>query len=90
MFLLQFRHRKTTALSAGVLHTVHQPRQQLLNRALSVQLTEALGGEDSSAGQPFCNTWLEGFSLQLPPIAVAIDDSLMALVERCVHHLALI
>jgi len=36
----------------------------------------------------FCNTWIEQLALHLPPLAVAIDDSFMALVERCVHHLA--
>ena len=54
-----------------------------------MQLREVL---DSSAGissaRTFCNTWVEGLTVQLPPVAVAIDDSLMALVERCVHELA--
>ena len=54
-----------------------------------VQLHEAL---DSSTSAPnartFCNTWVRGLSVQLPPLAVAIDDSLMALIERCMHQLA--
>lgn len=36
----------------------------------------------------FCNTWIEHLVVSLPPLAVAIDDSLMALVERCMNHLA--
>ncbi|KAL3150505.1 hypothetical protein ABBQ32_000323 [Trebouxia sp. C0010 RCD-2024] len=41
-------------------------------------------------GEPrsFCNTWINHLVLNLPTLAVAIDDSLMALVERCVKHLA--
>lgn len=47
-----------------------------------------LGQPGVAVTRSFCNTWVERLALHLPPLAVAIDDSLMALVERCVEHLA--
>jgi len=44
--------------------------------------------EGDAESRSFCNTWIEQLALHLPPLAVAIDDSFMTLVERCVHHLA--
>lgn len=54
--------------------------------SLHMQICEAarMPGEPRS----FCNTWINHLVLNLPTLAVAIDDSLMALVERCVKHLA--
>ncbi|KAL0034546.1 hypothetical protein WJX79_007807 [Trebouxia sp. C0005] len=51
--------------------------------AISLQVCEASpapeGGAESGS---FCNTWIQQLALHLPPLAVAIDDSFMALVER--------
>ena len=52
------------------------------------QVQEMLGQPGVAVTRSFCNTWVERLALHLPPLAVAIDDSLMALVERCVEHLA--
>lgn len=49
-----------------------------------MQICEAASHEPRS----FCNTWIEHLVVSLPSLEVAIDDSLMALVERCVQHLA--
>ena len=54
--------------------------------ALMMQICEAARMPDEPLS--FCNTWIEHLVVSLPPLAVAIDDSLMALVERCVKHLA--
>lgn len=54
--------------------------------ALMMQIHEAARMQDEP--RSFCNTWIEHLVVSLPPLAVAIDDSLMALVERCVKHLA--
>ena len=43
---------------------------------------------EPNEAQSFCNTWLDHLHVQLPNLAVAIDDSLMALVERCVKSCA--
>lgn len=57
------------------------------NKGLSLQVCEASYTQRDRAARSFCNTWVEQFVLQLPTLAVAIDDSLMALVERCMQHL---
>ena len=43
----------------------------------------------ASAPRNFTNTWVQHLVLQLPCIAVAIDDSVVALVERCMQHLVI-
>ena len=52
---------------------------------LYMQVCDAARGSDEA--RSFCNTWIEQLVIQLPSLAVAIDDSLMALVERCVQHI---
>ena len=52
------------------------------------QVQEMTGQSGDAVTRSFCNTWVDHLALHLPPLAVAIDDSLMALVERCVKHLA--
>ena len=54
--------------------------------ALTMQICEAARMPDEP--RSFCNTWIEHLVVSLPSLEVAIDDSLMALVERCVQHLA--
>lgn len=54
--------------------------------ALTMQMCEA--ARMPNEPRSFCNTWVEHLVVTLPPLAVAIDDSLMALVERGMTHLA--
>lgn len=53
---------------------------------LFMQIHEAARMPDEP--RSFCSTWVDHLVLSLPTLALAIDDSLMALVERCVKHLA--
>ncbi|DBA79124.1 TPA: Protein argonaute-3, variant 2 [Trebouxia sp. C0004] len=70
-------------------HTAAAKQSHGTGFAISLQVCEAAhasgGGADSRS---FCNSWIDQLALHLPPLAVAFDDSFMALVQRCVHHLA--
>lgn len=56
--------------------------------ALSLVMQVCEAARDVAEARSFCNMWVEQLVVQLPTLAVAIDDSLMTLVERCVKHLA--
>ena len=87
-----------TCRDAGRLHGVCLPtliRSKMVSisgvpspvlESFVMQACEA--ARDVAEARSFCNMWVEQLVVQFPTLALAIDDSLMTLVERCVKHLA--